>query len=197
MAEIETQAVQSRTEVAEYLRTLADQLEGDDEVHLELGGRSRYTRQSHSFSNWRASRTRAVRPGRRASRSNSCGGPTPTPTRPGPVLTEPVYCPVLGLCTRRTVSRAGRQDTVERQSRWRHRPLLTPEQSSLPVFISVDVVTRMTGESPVDGAAGLRGDQAPLAIGTRGVTRRFGDRMAVDDPDRSMSTRQGTRRCRT
>lgn len=40
MAEIETQAVQSRTEVAEYLRTLADQLEGDDEVHLELGGRS-------------------------------------------------------------------------------------------------------------------------------------------------------------
>lgn len=40
MPEIETQAVQSRTEVAEYLRTLAEQLEGDDEVHLELGGQS-------------------------------------------------------------------------------------------------------------------------------------------------------------
>ena len=55
----------------------------------------------------------------------------------------------------------------------------------------------MTGESPVDGAAGLQGNQAPLGISTRCVTRRFGDNVAVDELNRSMPTRQGTHRCRT
>lgn len=40
MPEIETQAVQSRTDVAEYLRSLAEQLDGGGEVQLELGGES-------------------------------------------------------------------------------------------------------------------------------------------------------------
>jgi amphi-Trp domain-containing protein len=40
MPEIETQAVKSRTEVAEYLRKLADQLDGGGDMLPELGGRS-------------------------------------------------------------------------------------------------------------------------------------------------------------
>ena len=40
MPEIETQAVKSRTDVAEYLRNLATQLDGGGDVRLELGGQS-------------------------------------------------------------------------------------------------------------------------------------------------------------
>ena len=40
MPEIETQATMTRTEIAEYLRGLAGQLDGGGEVTLELGGRS-------------------------------------------------------------------------------------------------------------------------------------------------------------
>lgn len=40
MPEIETQAERTRVEVAEHLRDLADQLDGDGDVTLELGGRS-------------------------------------------------------------------------------------------------------------------------------------------------------------
>ncbi|MFC5369051.1 ABC transporter ATP-binding protein [Salinirubrum litoreum] len=44
----------------------------------------------------------------------------------------------------------------------------------------------MTNRSPVDGAAGLRDDQTPLAIETRGLTKRFGDHVAVDGLDLSI-----------
>lgn len=40
MPEFETQAVKTRSEVAGYLRELADQLEAGGDVTLELGGRS-------------------------------------------------------------------------------------------------------------------------------------------------------------
>jgi amphi-Trp domain-containing protein len=39
MGELETEAEQTRAEVAAYLRDLADQLDGDGDVTLELGGR--------------------------------------------------------------------------------------------------------------------------------------------------------------
>lgn len=38
MGELETEAQKTRAEVATYLRDLADQLDGDGEVTLELGG---------------------------------------------------------------------------------------------------------------------------------------------------------------
>jgi amphi-Trp domain-containing protein len=38
MGELETEAEKTRSEVASYLRELADQLDGDDPVTLELGG---------------------------------------------------------------------------------------------------------------------------------------------------------------
>jgi amphi-Trp domain-containing protein len=38
MGELETEEQRSRTEIASYLRNLADQLDGDDDVTLELGG---------------------------------------------------------------------------------------------------------------------------------------------------------------
>jgi ABC-2 type transport system ATP-binding protein len=46
----------------------------------------------------------------------------------------------------------------------------------------------MTNESPVDGDAGLQSEQAPLAIEARGLTKRFGDHVAVDDLDLSIPT---------
>jgi amphi-Trp domain-containing protein len=39
MGELETEAEQTRTEVATYLRQLADQLDDDGPVSLELGGK--------------------------------------------------------------------------------------------------------------------------------------------------------------
>ena len=41
MSEIETESEKTRAEVAAYLRDLADQLEGDGEFTLELGGRQK------------------------------------------------------------------------------------------------------------------------------------------------------------
>jgi amphi-Trp domain-containing protein len=38
MGELETEAQQTRAEIATYLRDLADQLDGDGEVTLALGG---------------------------------------------------------------------------------------------------------------------------------------------------------------
>jgi amphi-Trp domain-containing protein len=38
MGELETEAQRTRPEVATYLRNLADQLDGDGDVTLELGG---------------------------------------------------------------------------------------------------------------------------------------------------------------
>jgi amphi-Trp domain-containing protein len=38
MGELETEAEQTRAEIATYLRDLADQLDGDGEVSLALGG---------------------------------------------------------------------------------------------------------------------------------------------------------------
>jgi amphi-Trp domain-containing protein len=38
MGELETEEQKSRTEIASYLRGLADQLDGDSDVTLELGG---------------------------------------------------------------------------------------------------------------------------------------------------------------
>ena len=38
MGELETEAEQSRAEIASYLRDLADQLDGGGDVTLELGG---------------------------------------------------------------------------------------------------------------------------------------------------------------
>ncbi|MDS0475490.1 amphi-Trp domain-containing protein [Natrinema sp. 1APR25-10V2] len=38
MGELETEAKRSRTEIADSLRELADQLDGDGDVTLELGG---------------------------------------------------------------------------------------------------------------------------------------------------------------
>ncbi|PGF16754.1 amphi-Trp domain-containing protein [Natrinema sp. CBA1119] len=38
MGELETEAEQSRAEIARYLRNLADQLDSGDDVTLELGG---------------------------------------------------------------------------------------------------------------------------------------------------------------
>lgn len=38
MGELETEAEMTRTEIASYLRELADQLDGDGAVTLELGG---------------------------------------------------------------------------------------------------------------------------------------------------------------
>lgn len=38
MGELESESQMNRTEIAAYLRTLADQLDGDGEVSLELGG---------------------------------------------------------------------------------------------------------------------------------------------------------------
>lgn len=38
MGELETEAQRTRTEIASYLRDLADQLDGGGEVTLELGG---------------------------------------------------------------------------------------------------------------------------------------------------------------
>jgi amphi-Trp domain-containing protein len=38
MGELETEAEKTRSEIASYLRELADQLDGDDAVTLELGG---------------------------------------------------------------------------------------------------------------------------------------------------------------
>ena len=40
MPEIETQATKTRAEVAEYLRDLAEKLEAEGEITLELGGPS-------------------------------------------------------------------------------------------------------------------------------------------------------------
>jgi amphi-Trp domain-containing protein len=40
MGELETEAEKTRSEIATYLRELADQLDGAGEVTLELGGRS-------------------------------------------------------------------------------------------------------------------------------------------------------------
>lgn len=39
MGELETEAEKTRSEIASYLRELADQLDGDGDVTLELGGR--------------------------------------------------------------------------------------------------------------------------------------------------------------
>jgi len=39
MGELETEAEKTRSEIAAYLRELADQLDGDGDVTLELGGR--------------------------------------------------------------------------------------------------------------------------------------------------------------
>lgn len=39
MGELETEAERTRTEIASYLRDLADQLDADGPVPLELGGR--------------------------------------------------------------------------------------------------------------------------------------------------------------
>jgi amphi-Trp domain-containing protein len=39
MGELETEAEKTRSEVASYLRELADQLDADGDVTLELGGR--------------------------------------------------------------------------------------------------------------------------------------------------------------
>jgi len=38
MGELETEEQKTRAEVASYLRDLADQLDGDDDVTLDLGG---------------------------------------------------------------------------------------------------------------------------------------------------------------
>ena len=38
MGELETEAEKTRSEIASYLRELAEQLDGDDAVMLELGG---------------------------------------------------------------------------------------------------------------------------------------------------------------
>ncbi|SEQ00353.1 amphi-Trp domain-containing protein [Natrinema salaciae] len=38
MGELETEEQRSRTEIASYLREMADQLDGDGDVTLELGG---------------------------------------------------------------------------------------------------------------------------------------------------------------
>jgi amphi-Trp domain-containing protein len=38
MGELETEAEKTRSEIATYLRELADQLDGDGDVALELGG---------------------------------------------------------------------------------------------------------------------------------------------------------------
>jgi amphi-Trp domain-containing protein len=39
VGELETEAERTRSEVASFLRELADQLDGDGDVTLELGGR--------------------------------------------------------------------------------------------------------------------------------------------------------------
>jgi amphi-Trp domain-containing protein len=39
MGELETEAEKTRSEIASYLRELAEQLDGDDAVTLELGGK--------------------------------------------------------------------------------------------------------------------------------------------------------------
>nr|WP_049918672.1 amphi-Trp domain-containing protein [Haloferax larsenii] len=40
MGELETEALMSRAEIANYLREFADQLDGEGDVSLELGGRN-------------------------------------------------------------------------------------------------------------------------------------------------------------
>lgn len=40
MGELETEAQRSRSEIAAYLRDLADQLDGEGEITLDLGGTS-------------------------------------------------------------------------------------------------------------------------------------------------------------
>ena len=58
MGELETEAEKTRSEIASYLRELADQLDGDDAVSLELGGQQVQLDPTNPVtSNWKASRT--------------------------------------------------------------------------------------------------------------------------------------------
>ena len=65
MGELETEAEKSRGEIATYLRVLADQLDADGDVTLELGGRqvrsNPVTFEPDGQSEWSESDPRATR----------------------------------------------------------------------------------------------------------------------------------------